>query len=91
MVGDGWETVVLLCLHSACVALRKRRVGGEEGEQEATLGRGNGHGHSSRPTGKPSPWPRAAQLITVSPELVGMRPLREHSHGQGWLRGAKLS
>lgn len=61
-------------------------MGGEEREQEATLRRGNGPGHISRPTGILSPWPRAALLIAVLPELVGMRLPREC---QLWLGLAK--
>lgn len=45
-------------------------MGGKKQEQEATLGRGNGPGHISGPAGIPSPWPRAARLITVSPWVV---------------------
>lgn len=55
-MGEGWGgTVVLLSLHSACCGSEEEASGWRGAEQEATLGRGNGRGHISRPTGILSP------------------------------------
>lgn len=56
------------------------------GSRRPPLGRGNGQGCFSRPAGIPSPWPRAAGLITASSLLVGMGLLKEH---QPWPELAK--
>lgn len=53
-LGDGRETVVLLSLHSSCCGSEEEASGWRGAEQEAILGRGNGRGHISRPTGIPS-------------------------------------